>query len=131
MAASAVVLDRMTQKPKEPRAVSNVTELLQRLVRAYGSNAVAEMLGVDKAMISRWTRKVKPEPVSPTMAGRIIDVHDVINRALQVFQPQVAADWLAGSEPLLDGARPIDVLKNRGAIPVIQALEGRAAGVYA
>jgi uncharacterized protein (DUF2384 family) len=65
------------------------------------------------------------------MAGRIIDVHDVINRALQIFQPQVAADWLAGSEPLLDGARPIDVLKQRGAVPVIQALEGIAAGVYA
>jgi uncharacterized protein (DUF2384 family) len=131
MGASATVLERMTLKPKDPAAVGDVTELLQRLVRAYGSNAVAEILGVDKAMITHWTRKTNPKPISAIMASRIIDIHDVINRALQIFQPQVAADWLAGSEPLLDGARPIDVLKNRGAIAVIQALEGIAAGVYA
>jgi len=129
--AGPAVLERMTVKPKAPGAVGNVSDLLVRLVRAYGSNAVAEMLGIDKAMITRWTRTTNPQPISSLMAARIIDVHDVINRALQVFQPQVAADWLAGSEPLLDGARPIDVLKNRGAIPVIQALEGRKAGVYA
>ncbi len=125
------MLERMTKTPKDPSAVGNVTELLGRLIRAYGSNAVAEMIGVDKAMVSHWTRKNSPKPISSTMASRIIDIHDVINRALQLFQPEVAADWLAGSEPLLGGARPIDVLKNRGAIPVIQALEGIAAGTYA
>jgi uncharacterized protein (DUF2384 family) len=129
--AIPALLERMAKTPKDPGAVGNVSELLGRLVRAYGSNAVAEMVGVDKAMVSNWMRKSSPKPISGGMASRIIDIHDVINRALQVFQPQVAADWLAGSEPLLGGARPIDVLKTRGAVPVIQALEGIAAGAYA
>ncbi len=33
----------------------------------------------------------------------------VRERILQIWAPQVAEEWLTGSEPHLDGARPIDV----------------------
>jgi uncharacterized protein (DUF2384 family) len=39
--------------------------------------------------------------------------------------------WLLGSEPLLGGARPIDVLVSEGAVPVVRAIDGIAEGAYA
>jgi len=39
--------------------------------------------------------------------------------------------WLVGSEPLLGGARPIDVPAMEGAGPVVRAIDGIATGVYA
>lgn len=65
------------------------------------------------------------------MARRIIDLHDILNRALQVFQPSTAARWLVGHEPFLDNKRPIDVLALRGAAPVIEALDNIDVGAYA
>lgn len=121
-------LNALLHFPKNPAAVADVSGLLGRLVRAYGRRAVAEMLGVDAATVRNWLRASE---IDARARMRIIDIHDVINRALQVFSPTVAADWFGGSEPLLDGARPIDVLKTSGALRVIKALEGREAGVYA
>ena len=43
----------------------------------------------------------------------------------------VAAMWLVGSEPLLGGARPIDVLAQQGASPVIRAIDGISQGAFA
>jgi hypothetical protein len=65
------------------------------------------------------------------MARLIIDLHDVLSRILRVYSRDVAAMWLAGSEPLLGGARPIDVLVMEGAAPVIRAIDGIAEGAYA
>lgn len=71
-------------------------------------------------MITRWRRK---GPISRDMSRRIVDLHDVLSRALQIMQPSTVMDWLIGSNPHLGGARPIDVLALRGAAPVIAALQ--------
>jgi len=65
------------------------------------------------------------------MARRIVDLHDVLTRILRVYSREAAAMWLVGSEPLLGGARPIDVLATEGAAPVIRTIDGIAAGAYA
>ena len=65
------------------------------------------------------------------MRGRVVDLHDVLNRALLVFPADIAVLWLFGSEPFLDGKRPIDVLTIRGAAPLIDALRNIEAGAYA
>ena len=44
---------------------------------------------------------------------------------------EAAAVWLVGSEPLLGGARPIDVPVTEGAAPVVRAIDGIAEGAYA
>jgi uncharacterized protein (DUF2384 family) len=64
------------------------------------------------------------------MARRIIDLHDILTRALQVFAPPAAARWLVGNEPFLNDKRPIDVLVLRGAAPLIEALDNVDAGSY-
>ena len=113
-------------KPESDRLIS-VAPQLERLVAAVGSNVTARLLGVDPAQVSRW---VGSGPISAEMARRILDVHDVLTRTLRLFARDVAARWLFGSEPLLGGARPIDVLALEGSAPVIRALDGIAQGAY-
>ena len=107
----------------------DVRPLLFRLVDALGTNAAARLLDADRAQVSRWA--AGKEPVGAEMGRRIVDLHDVLTRALRLFHRDTAAQWLVGSEPLLSGARPIDVLALEGAAPVIRALEGIAQGAFA
>ena len=65
------------------------------------------------------------------MGRRISALNEVITRALRQFEPDLATMWLLGSEPLLGGARPLDVLAIEGSAPVIRALEGIAQGAFA
>lgn len=79
-------------------------------------------------MLTRWKGGAK---ISSEMSHRVLDVHAVLVRALQVFAPEVAMQWLVGHEPFLNDARPIDVLSVRGAGPLMEALDSIAAGAYA
>lgn len=118
----------LAEAPSDPGALRNVLGLLERMVAAYGSRAVARMLDVNAAMVTRWRAG---KAISAPMTRRIIDLHDILTRAFQIFAPAVAAAWLVGSEPLLGGARPIDVLATQGVVPVIEALGGIEDDVYA
>ena len=79
--------------------------------------------------ITDW--KTGRRTLSEHSAKRIMDLHHVLTRALQVFQPRTAMDWLVGNEPFLNHARPIDVLVARGPAPLINALNGIQSGGYA
>ena len=57
------------------------------------------------------------------MAQQLLDLDYVLAKALQIWPAKAALDWFEGSNDYLDGARPIDVLKLRGATEVVQALE--------
>lgn len=109
--------------------LANVTPLLERLVMALGSNAAARLLGADRGQVSRWV--AGKEAVSAEMGRRIVDLHDVLTRIMRVYDRDTAAMWLVGSEPLLAGARPIDVLVTEGAAPVIRAIDGISQGAFA
>jgi uncharacterized protein (DUF2384 family) len=110
-------------------ALTDVRPLLLRLVTALGSNGTARLLGADRAQVSRWA--AAKEQVGAEMGRRIVELHDVLTRILRVYSPRAAGMWLVGSEPLLGGARPIDVLVSEGAPRVIRAIEGIDAGVFA
>jgi len=116
------------EPPVNPDALSDVRPLLDRLIKALGAAAAARLLDVDRSMVTRWRRKA---PISREMARRIVDLHDVLSRALQVMQPRVLMDWLTGNNAHLGGARPIDVLALRGAAPVIAALQAFEDLAYA
>ena len=110
-------------------ALADVRPLLARVVDALGNNAAARLLGADRAQVSRWGSG--REPIGSEMGRRIVDLHDILTRILRVYPREAAAMWLVGSEPLLGGARPIDVLVLEGAAPVIRAIDGIAQGAYA
>jgi uncharacterized protein (DUF2384 family) len=110
-------------------ALADVTPLLARVIGALGTNAAGRLLGADRAQVSRWSAGT--ESIGSEMGRRIVDLHDVLTRILRVFGREAAAMWLVGSEPLLGGARPIDILVLEGAAPVIRAIDGIAEGAYA
>ena len=131
---------RRTPRPWEPivgrvilrpsaEGLADVRPLLGRVVEALGTNAAGRLLGADRSQISRWGAGA--EPVSAEMGRRIVDLHDILTRILRVYNRESAAMWLVGSEPLLGGARPIDVLALEGAAPVIRAIDGIAQGAHA
>jgi Protein of unknown function (DUF2384) len=107
----------------------DVRPLLARIISALGTNAAGRLLDADRGQISRWVRN--REPVSAEMGRRIVDLHDILTRVLRIYSPEAASSWLVGSEPLLGGARPIDVLALEGAAPVIRAIDGISQGAYA
>jgi len=118
----------LAEAPKSPGILQSVLGLLERLVLAYNARLVARMLDVSPAMVTRWRAG---KPISLPMARRILDLHDILTRAFQLFSPDTAAQWLVGNEPLLGGARPIDVLAIDGIVPVIEALSAIESGAYA
>jgi len=109
--------------------LASVQPLLVRIVEALGTNKAAGILGVDRSQVSRWMRGAHLPGAE--MSRRIVDLHDVLTRILQVYEREAAELWLVGSEPLLGGARPIDVLALEGAAPVIRAIDGIMQGVHA
>jgi uncharacterized protein (DUF2384 family) len=109
--------------------LADVRPLLKRIVDALGTNAAARLLGADRAQVSRWGAGT--ESVGAEMGRRIVDLHDVLTRILRIYNREAAAMWLVGSEPLLGGARPIDVLVTEGAAPVVRAIDGIMEGAYA
>ena len=115
--------------PKNPAALTDLVPLLGRLEDAFGTRPLAKLLDVEPGTVTNW--KKRRHKISPEYARRVIDLHDVIVRALQVYQPQIAMDWLVGNEPFLNGARPIDVLVRRGAAPLIDALAAIEAAAHA
>jgi len=123
-----VIASTVVFKPAA-QALADVSPLLARVVDALGTNAAARLLGADRAQVSRWTSG--KEAIGSEMGRRIVDLHDVLTRILRVYNPQLAAMWLVGSEPLLGGARPIDVMAMEGAAPVVRAIDGIAQGAYA
>lgn len=110
-------------------ALADVAPLLTRVVGALGTNAAARLLGADRSQVSRWVAGT--ESIGGEMGRRIVDLHDVLTRILRVYGRDAAAIWLVGSEPLLGGARPIDVLVTEGAATIIRAIDGLASGAYA
>jgi uncharacterized protein (DUF2384 family) len=115
--------------PKELGRLSDVVPLLDRLEGVFGTRPLAKILDVSPGMITNW--KSRRHAMRGDYAQRVIDLHDVLVRALQQMQPAVVMDWLVGREPYLNHARPIDVLVTRGASPLIDALRGIASTGYA
>ena len=115
-------------KPK-PATLADLSPQLARVVEALGRNAAARLLDADPAQVSRWSSG--KEAIGSEMSRRIVDLHDVLTRILRVHNREAAAMWLVGSEPLLGGARPIDILAIEGAGRVVRAVDGIAERAYA
>ncbi|HET9394224.1 MAG TPA: hypothetical protein VFO29_11980 [Candidatus Rubrimentiphilum sp.] len=114
--------------PANPRALSDVRPLLKRLDDAFGTRPLARLLGVESTVIADCASG--HQKMSPELTRRVMDVHDVLTRAFQVFAPETAMSWLVGNEPFLAGKRPIDVLALGSVAPVIEALDNQEAGAY-
>jgi len=73
-----------------------------------------------------------PEDVYARVAGAAgPSGREVVLRLLSLMVPGAAMLWLEGSEPFLDGARPIDVLAIDGPAPLLEALAAIQQGGFA
>lgn len=94
------------------------------------SSALADWLGVARSQPGRWLSG--RERLSPRSERLVLDLAYVIDRARQVWGRDAALQgWLAGNDPLLDGASPLDVVRCGDALSVVQAIDGHLAGSYA
>ena len=94
-----------------------------------GVNALARTLGVSASQPSRW--KAGDEVPSPEIASKLLDLDHVVALAMQAWDPAVVMDWMTTANGFLDGALPIDVLRQRGSPEVIEALKATISGAYA
>lgn len=115
------------RRSAEPTVVS-IVDRLDRLVGGLGNNKVAELLDVSRSQPSRWRRS--QEGIDPENQRRVLDLDYVMSRLLQLYPPDLAREWLRSHNAHL-GARPVDVLRQRGVAPVIQAIDAEAEGAYA
>lgn len=105
-------------------------ERAQFLVDTVGGvNKLARTLGVSPSQPSRW--KSGQEVPSPEVAARLLDLDHVLALAIQAWHPAVVMDWMTAANGFLEGARPIDVLMQRGSAEVIDALKATLSGAYA
>ena len=109
-------------------AVVGTAEKLDRLVESLGNNRVAELLDVSRSQPSRW--RSRAEGIAADNERRLLDLEYVMSRLLRLYPPAVADTWLASHNSHL-GARPIDVLKASGALPVVQAIDAEEQGAFA
>lgn len=101
---------------------------LARLVKGLGNNRVADLISVSRSQPSRW--RAGREGLGPESQRRVLDLDYVVARLLQIYPREQAEIWLTSHNAHL-GARPVDVLRLRGAEPVIAAIDAEAEGAYA
>jgi uncharacterized protein (DUF2384 family) len=113
-------------RPKDWAAQERTTFLLDNF---GGVTKLASALDVSKSQPSRW--RTGEEVPGPEAAGRLLDLDHVFAYAMQAWDPGVVTDWLESPNGFLDGARPIDVLRQRGASDVVAAIRATISGAYA
>ncbi len=113
---------------EDPAPVVTPSQRLAYLIDVFGNNNVAELLDVARSQPSRWLSG--KGGMRSDNARRVIDLDYVMSRLLQVWPPEVAKVWLVSANEHL-GARPIDVIRRRGPLGVLEAIDAVAQGAYA
>ncbi len=116
------------EKLRKPQALTDTHPLLLHLIDSFGSNAVARLVDVKPATVTNWRQRKRS--LEGQYARRVTDLHYVLSRAFQTFQPETAMRWLISNDPFLDGQRPLDVLVLQGPSRLIAALDAHEAGAY-
>lgn len=131
MARIKAVARKRTRRParRAPSLGAEVRRRLEWLISVLGSNQVADLLAVSRSQPSRWRRGA--EGLAARNQRAVLDLDYVIVRLHQLWVPEVAAIWLQSANAHLGGAIPLDVIRQRGAAAVIQAIDAEAEGAYA
>jgi transcriptional regulator with XRE-family HTH domain len=126
MATASVPAPRTRKDQPTWRAAERAQFLIDTV---GGVNKLAKILGVSPSQPSRW-RSGREVP-SPEIAAKLLDLDHVVALAVQAWHPTVVMDWMTTGNGFLEGARPIDVLLQRGSAEAIDALKATLSGAYA
>ena len=100
-----------------------------RLVELLGNNLLADLLSVNRSQPSMW--KNGKEKLSVENQRKVSDLDHVMNRLLIELYPDQAIQWMQGSNPHLNFARPMDALRVNGPSKVLDAINALSSGSYA
>lgn len=106
-----------------------VRDKLEAVARDLGSQArVARLLGVSPSRVSRWLRTEQPDAEN---RRKLEGVEFVLGRLLDLYERDVAVDWLLGTNAQLGDRRPIDLLASGRTAEVLLAVQADEAESYA
>jgi uncharacterized protein (DUF2384 family) len=89
---------------------------------------VADMLGVNRAQITRWLRGAGIDPLN---AERIDLLELVWSSLLRIYDKDAAVSWLFGINPRLGDRRPIDVIRAGRAEELMRAIRAERGDSFA
>ena len=89
---------------------------------------IANIAAVSKATVSRWKNgTVRPQPNTQLVLS---DLHYVVGRLSEYYEPHEIRLWLYAPHPQLDGKRAIDLINENRSADVLQILDRLDAEVY-
>ncbi len=95
---------------------------------AMKATDVADALGIRPETVSRWNQgKAFPQPEAERA---LLDLEYIVDLLADLYQPNEARMWLLSRQRLLDGARPIDLIKAGRADEVLRMLRPLLEGVH-
>lgn len=95
---------------------------------AMKATDVADALGIRPETVSRWNQgKAFPQPEAERA---LLDLEYVVDLLADLYQPNEARMWLLSRQRLLDGARPIDLIKEARTDEVLKILRALLEGVH-
>jgi uncharacterized protein (DUF2384 family) len=101
-------------------------EKVRSLASWMGSaRRLAELLGVDPAQVSRWSRGEGPGLLN---AERVEVLELVLSELSRLYEPEAARRWLVGANPHLGDRRPLDVVRSGRPEELLAALRAERAG---
>jgi uncharacterized protein (DUF2384 family) len=96
---------------------------------AFGSRAaLAEWVGTHRSQI---TRVAGGQELGGEAGWRRTGLAAVVTALLAIYEPEAVGGWLHGSNPHLNGRRPVDVLAAGDVAAVMAAVQAARTGVYA
>jgi uncharacterized protein (DUF2384 family) len=89
---------------------------------------IANIAAVSKATVSRWRNgNARPQPDNEL---RIADLHYVVGRLAEFYEPDDIRAWLYARHPQLAGERAIDLIHENRAYEVLEILARLESGAY-
>jgi transcriptional regulator with XRE-family HTH domain len=108
-------------------AVARLVEDLRTRGGLKGSD-LANITHVSQATVSRWAAgKASPQPQTQLV---ISDLRYVVDRLAEFYSPEETRLWLYARHPLLDGARPIDLIHAGDADRVLAVIDSLSESTF-
>lgn len=101
---------------------------VRNVIATLGRYDVTAVTDVSERTVTRWaTGETRP---SPHKVERLLELHYIAELASEVFTPEGVGIWLHSPQRWLEGAKPIDRIRDGEYKQLADALEAMADGAF-